>query len=99
MWARADKQFHPVAAIKEEQHIAIDLTKKRIENSPSLSTDLPGFRQFEETYYGYHEWPMYWAGPYMWGSYPCPGGNARNGLHPKCKSVGSSISGAHSLPN
>ncbi|MCL4176961.1 MAG: PRC-barrel domain containing protein [Verrucomicrobia bacterium] len=59
-----------VAALKEEQHIAIDLTKQQIEDSPSLSTDLPVSRQFEEAYYGYHRWPMYWAGPYMWGSHP-----------------------------
>lgn len=59
-----------VAAIKEEEHIAIDLTKRQIEESPSLSTDLPVSRQFEEAYYGYHQWPMYWAGPYMWGSFP-----------------------------
>ena len=59
-----------VAAIKEEKHIAVDLTKKQIEDSPPLSTDLPVSRQFEEAYYGYHQWPMYWTGPYMWGSYP-----------------------------
>jgi uncharacterized protein YrrD len=58
------------AVSKEEQHIAIDLTKKQIENSPSLSSDKPVSRQFEENYYGYYGWPMYWGGPYMWGSYP-----------------------------
>jgi uncharacterized protein YrrD len=55
---------------KEKQYIDIDLTKKQIENSPSLSSDQPVSRQFEEAYYGYYEWPMYWGGPYMWGSYP-----------------------------
>lgn len=53
---------------KEEQHIAIDLTKKQIEESPSLSSDKPVSRQFEESYYGYYQWPMYWGGPYMWGT-------------------------------
>jgi len=61
-----------VAAMEEEQHIAIDLTKKQLEDSPSLSTDLPVSRQFEEAYTRYHQWPMYWAGPYMWGSQPYP---------------------------
>jgi PRC-barrel domain. len=59
-----------VAVNKEEQHIAIDLTKKQIEDSPSLDSDKPVSRQFEEAYYGYYGWPMYWGGPYMWGSYP-----------------------------
>ena len=56
-----------VAVNKEEQHIAIDLTKKQIEDSPSLNSDKPVSRQFEEAYYGYYGWPMYWGGPYMWG--------------------------------
>jgi uncharacterized protein YrrD len=58
------------AASKEERHIAIDLTKKQIEDSPSLNSDKPVSRQFEEAYYGYYGWPTYWGGPYMWGSYP-----------------------------
>jgi len=58
------------AVSTEEQHIAIDLTKKQIEDSPSWASDKPVSRQFEEAYYGYYGWPMYWTGPYMWGSYP-----------------------------
>jgi sporulation protein YlmC with PRC-barrel domain len=59
-----------LVANKEEQHIAIDLTKKQIEDSPSLNSDKPVSRQFEEAYYGYYGWPAYWGGPYMWGFYP-----------------------------
>jgi len=59
-----------VAVNKEEQYITIDLTKKQIEDSPSLNSDKPVSRQFEETYYGYYGWPMYWNGPYMWGYSP-----------------------------
>ncbi len=55
---------------KDARNIAINLTKKQIEGSPSLDSDKPVSRQFEESYYGYYSWPMYWAGPYMWGSYP-----------------------------
>jgi uncharacterized protein YrrD len=55
---------------KKEEQIAINLTKKQIEESPSLSSDKPVSRQFEEAYYGHYGWPMYWGGPYMWGSYP-----------------------------
>ena len=54
----------------EEQNIDIDLTKKQIEESPSLNSDKPVSRQFEETYYGYYGWPIYWGGPYIWGASP-----------------------------
>jgi len=59
-----------VAVIKEKHHIEINLTKKQIEDSPSLNSDMPVSRQFEEAYYGYFEWPKYWGGPHMWGAYP-----------------------------
>ncbi|SPF53359.1 PRC-barrel domain protein [Candidatus Desulfosporosinus infrequens] len=49
-----------VSVNKEEQYITINLTKKQIEDSPSLDNDKPVSRQFEEAYYGYYEWPMYW---------------------------------------
>lgn len=59
-----------LAVNKEEQRIAIDLTKKQIEDSPSLNSDKPVSRQFEEAYYGHYGWPMYWRGLYVWGSSP-----------------------------
>jgi len=52
--------------------IAVDLTKKQIEDSPSLDSDKPVSRQFETTYYGYYDMPMYWGGTYSWGDYPYP---------------------------
>jgi hypothetical protein len=55
---------------KEEQNIAIDLTKKQIEESPHLDSDKPISRQYERSYYGYYDWPVYWNGPFMWGYYP-----------------------------
>lgn len=61
-----------VAVIKESDEIIVDLTREQIEDSPSLSCDKPVSRQFEETYYGYYKWPMYWGGPNMWGVYPYP---------------------------
>jgi uncharacterized protein YrrD len=59
-----------IAVNKEEQYISIDLTKKQIENSPSLNSDKPVSQQFELSYYGYYGWPTYWNGPFMWGPYP-----------------------------
>jgi len=55
---------------KEKQYINIDLTRKQIEDSPSLDSDKPVSQQFEDVYYGYYGWPMYWDGPNMWGYYP-----------------------------
>jgi len=52
------------------QHIAVNLTKKQLEDSPSLDSDKPVSQQFELDYYGYYRWPMYWDGPYMWGTLP-----------------------------
>jgi hypothetical protein len=59
-----------VAVNTEEKHIGINLTKKQIEDSPSLNSDKPVSRQFEVSYYGYYGMPMYWGGPYMWGANP-----------------------------
>jgi hypothetical protein len=56
--------------IKDDNHIRVDLSKKQIQESPSLDTDKPVSRQFEEDYYGYYGWPSYWGGPYQWGAYP-----------------------------
>ena len=53
-----------------EQAIGINQTKAQIEESPSLESDKPVSRQFEEAYHGYYGWPMYWSGPYTRGSYP-----------------------------
>ena len=62
---------HALASVDiEGRNIAINLTKKQIEDSPPLDSDKPVSRQFEEVYYGYYGWPVYWGGPYMWGSYP-----------------------------
>ena len=62
--------FALVAVNKEERNIGIDLTKAQIEASPSLDSDKPVSRQFEEAYYGHYGYPMYWGGPFSWGAYP-----------------------------
>lgn len=63
----------PLALIsvnKEDELIGINLTKKQIENSPSLDSDKPVSKQFEVDYHGYYEWPSYWNGSDIWGDYP-----------------------------
>ena len=52
------------------KQLTVNLTKKQIENSPSLETHKPVSLQFEEEYYGYYGWPAYWSGPYVWGNMP-----------------------------
>jgi hypothetical protein len=62
---------YALAAVNmEEKNIKIKLTKKQIEDSPTLDSDKPVSRQFEDAYYGFYGWPMYWGGPDMWGAYP-----------------------------
>jgi uncharacterized protein YrrD len=67
-----------VAVNRDHQDIVADLTKKQIEHSPSLESDKPVSRQFEESYYGYYGYPMYWSGPNMWGAYPYIERNRKN---------------------
>ena len=52
------------------ENISVAWNKKQIEESPSLASDKPVSRQFEEAYYGYFGWPGYWTGTLMWGQYP-----------------------------
>ena len=50
---------------KDKQYITIELTQKQIEASPSLDSDKPVSRQFEETYHNYYGLPIYWSESYM----------------------------------
>jgi hypothetical protein len=40
--------------------LAVNLTRKQIEDSPSIEWYKPVSRQFEEAYYRYFGWPSYW---------------------------------------
>ena len=59
-----------VAVNNDHQNIVTGLTKKQIEDSPSLDSDKPVSHQFEQAYYGYYGWPIYWSGAYSWGPSP-----------------------------
>lgn len=50
-----------------EQVLRINLTRERIENSPSIELHKPVSRQYEEEYYRYYGWPYYWQGDGLWG--------------------------------
>jgi hypothetical protein len=67
-------------ANEAEQVLPVDLTKKQIEESPSLNSDQPVSRQYETRYYSYYGWPNYWSGPHIWGPSVYPG-RQRGGLN------------------
>jgi hypothetical protein len=47
--------------------LLVNLTRKQIENSPSIESHKPVSRQYEEEYYRYYGWPFYWQGDALWG--------------------------------
>ncbi|MHC1767473.1 MAG: PRC-barrel domain containing protein [Verrucomicrobiia bacterium] len=47
--------------------LQVNLTRKQIENSPSIESHKPISRQHEEDYYRYYGWPYYWQGGGLWG--------------------------------
>ena len=51
----------------------MDLTRKQIEESPSIESHMPVSRQYETRYYQYYGWPYYWPGPLLWGPVEAPG--------------------------
>ncbi len=50
-----------------EKVLRVNLTRKQIENSPSIESHKPVSRQYEEEYYRYFGWPYYWQGDALWG--------------------------------
>jgi len=63
-----------VAVNTDRENIVVDLTKKQIEDSPSLDNDRPVSRQREEDLHAYYGWSPYWSmGPYAGVGYPVPG--------------------------
>jgi uncharacterized protein YrrD len=55
---------------KENELVSVQLTKKQIEDSPSLEMDKPVSCHYEGLYNQYYGFPNYWGGPYMWGGDP-----------------------------
>ena len=47
--------------------LRVNLTRKQIENSPSIESHKPVSRQYEEEYHRYYGWPYYWQGSALWG--------------------------------
>jgi hypothetical protein len=57
---------------KVEKSLSVDLTRKQIEDSPPLESHKPVSQQFEDDYYGYYGWPLYWSGAAAWGTTAIP---------------------------
>lgn len=55
---------------KVSKNLEVNLTKKQIEDSPSLDSDKPVSMQYEIDFSGYYGSPVYWGGLNMWGNYP-----------------------------
>jgi hypothetical protein len=51
----------------EGKVLRVNLTRKQIEDSPSIESHKPVSRQFEEEYHRYYGWPYYWQGDALWG--------------------------------
>jgi len=47
--------------------LLLSLTRKQIEDCPSIESHKPVSRQYEEAYYKYYGWPYYWEGSGLWG--------------------------------
>lgn len=56
----------------EANVLRVNLTRKQIENSPSIDTHRPVSRQYEEEYYTYYGWPTYWEGSGAFGAVGFP---------------------------
>lgn len=50
-----------------EKILRVNLTRKKIEDSPAIETHQPVTRQHEEEYHRYYGWPDYWRGGGIWG--------------------------------
>jgi hypothetical protein len=52
--------------------LEVKLTRRQIQDSPSISAHETVSRQFEEQYYRSYGWPVYWQGGRMWGDSGTP---------------------------
>ncbi len=55
-----------------EGRILVALTPTQVKNSPEYDLSRPVSRDYETEYYGYYDYPPYWAGSALWGAAPIP---------------------------
>ena len=54
------------------RQVRTDLTRRQVQESPSIDTQKPVSRQHEMDFLSYYGYEPYWAGPYRWGPYTDP---------------------------
>lgn len=57
----------------EAQRFRLNLTKKQVEDSPSVDADKPVSRQHEREHFLYYGYPFYWGYAGLWGPGALPG--------------------------
>jgi hypothetical protein len=59
---------HAFGGLRQDGKILrVNLTRKKIEDSPAIESHKPVSRQHEEEYHRYYGWTGYWLGDGMWG--------------------------------
>jgi sporulation protein YlmC with PRC-barrel domain len=54
------------------RRVRTELTRRQVQDSPSIDTQKPVSRQHETEFLSYYGYEPYWGGPYRWGSYAYP---------------------------
>ncbi len=57
----------------QEKAIPVSITKKQVEDSPDIDTEMPVSRQHESRYLGFYGYPSYWGGTGPWAGGAFPG--------------------------
>lgn len=75
-WLSGRKVLVSPAAIRgmdtTGERVRTGLTRRQVEDSPSIDTAKPVSRQHETALQGYYGYAPYWTGPYRWGPYAYP---------------------------
>ncbi len=50
-----------------KRSVHLDLTRQQIKASPGIDTEQPVSRRQEAELYRHYDYPLYWAGPLLWG--------------------------------
>ncbi len=56
----------------QNARVRLNLTRDRVENAPPVRFDHPITRGYESAYSAYYGYPIYWAGPALWGPAASP---------------------------
>jgi uncharacterized protein YrrD len=97
-WLTGRRVLIPPPAVKgvdeQQRTVHVSLTRKQVEDSPSIDEDKPVSRQHEADVFGYYGYPVYWTGPYLWGvgAFPMLGaGAAHPPVYPANPSAGPEV--------